>query len=329
MNFLRKEKRKSIRKITPIKITYFTCMHGRSEISTVFMDNYERLKNKYAAYADFRLVAAVSDDESMQLMAGYQSETVAAFPCNNNPVGTKWNYALMMALQSFGDSEYFIKADDDGLLTDEGFEALLEAMKEKHPYIGFNGEVFCSPLEQKAAWFQYPEPTKVMGTLKAYSAECIHRAATVVKVRAIQDFNAHGLRMMPGESKWFPFKTAIDLVNHSLCEWQPVNGQIEQNVTLWERAWDRNLDFCSDLKLLLNHITAHAVHTEKPALINIKIDGKNIWPFEMRANEGQPYRYDTLKELLTHEDWLNLYNLNVLFENYYELKTDREKMTVV
>jgi hypothetical protein len=61
--------------------------------------------------------------------------------------------------------------------------------------------------------------------------------------------------------------------------------------------WNRSLDWDCDVRLAMQGIVATAVPVDHAAVLDIKTD-TNIWSYQHRAGEGQPYCFESL-------DWLS------------------------
>lgn len=285
-----------------LNITYFVCMYGRPELSAIFLRNVQNLQRAFKDEIRISMAVAFSEDADHEAIeASGIDATIAKVP--NTYVGKKWNAALSIAQQHFGETtHYFVKADDDGVLTVKGMRALIAAMRQGHDYIGFGSEVYLAPERALASYATYPMPHKVMGTLKAFSNNAIAAAAMGVAVKFIQRVDLEHFQAPRGETRIVKYRFAEWLVQHGLAE---LPNQHQVAINLWENEWQRNLDWNSDLRLAYHGIKPHVLATEKPALFNIKLPGKNIWEYDMRKNDGQPYGYYQALSLM-HADEANM-----------------------
>lgn len=296
-----------------LELNIFTCFHQRAELSAMWLANMEGLAKYFDKSCTMRIFVAVTKDDAPSIalcQAKRKGLTLHHEEVPNDPVGAKWNYALARASQ-LGSWDYLVKADDDGLVTRSGFSMMLSEMHRGRPYIGFRGEAFVDADQRKASYFQYPQEGKCMGTFKAWNQEALEAAMLQMHCEHIQKLSLDHVIREQGDRVWYPAKLAGWLVKEGIV--QPVKRtdaegaaeSLSMRINLWER-WNRNLDWCSDARLALNGIQCTAIESAAPLLCNVKLPGKNIWPFEFRGPEGQPYPWDKLKDLLTFADFENL-----------------------
>ena len=285
------------RKSLPLlHLTYFTCMYGRPELTAIMLANVLHLQQAFKKEIKINLAVAFSTDADEQCMKDSGIDAVC-MRVPNTYLGKKWNAALALAVQHFGEStHYFVKADDDGVLTHEGMRALIAGMRMGLPYIGFGSEMYLAPERSLASYATYPIPHKVMGTLKAFNHTAITAAAMEVKVEFIQRVHIEHFQARQGEQHLVKYQWAEWLIAHGIAI--PVENQKGVVLNLWENEWQRNLDWNSDLRLAYHGIRATPLTTSKPALFNIKLPGQNIWEYDQRSIDGQPYGYEEALQLM-------------------------------
>lgn len=292
-----------------LTLTYFVCMYGRPELTAIFLANVLNLQRTFEKEITINMAIAYSTDEDEAAIKNSGIDAVV-MRVDNTYVGKKWNAALSIAQQHFGENtHYFVKADDDGVLTVEGMRELIAAMHRGHNYIGFGSEIYLAPERAIASYATYPIPYKVMGTLKAFSHNALKAAAMDVGVRFIQRVQLEHFQARPGETHIVKYRFAEFLIQHGIAEFPQDQGII---LNLWENEWQRNLDWNSDLRLAYHGIRPHVIATAKPALFNIKLPGKNIWEYDMRKNDGQPYSYFEAIALMApqEQDMLRAFKLD-------------------
>jgi len=292
-----------------ISLTYFVCMYGRPELSAIMLSNVLNLQTAFEAEVSINMAIAYSTDADEEVIkkSGIDA-TIIRMP--NTYVGKKWNTALSIALEHLGDqTHYFIKADDDGVLTADGMRTLIAAMRQGHSYIGFGSEIYLAPERAIASYATYPIPHKVMGTLKAYNHQALSAAAIEIPVEFIQRVDLDHFHARRGEFRQVKYAFAEWLIQQGIARVNSKTSGI--TINLWENEWQRNLDWNSDLRLAYHGIRSHVLHTDKPALFNIKLPGKNIWEYDMRKNDGQPYSYFEAIDLMYRNEQAMLINLQV------------------
>lgn len=287
-------------KTNKLTLHFFTCMHGRTDVAEIFLRGLYRIMIESYSEFDMKLYVAHSDDEDDVLCKDFAYATgmdITTAKTQNDLIGSKWNTALNMAMAG-GKADYYIKIDDDDVVSSQGFAQMLAMMSHKVPYIGFDHVLFMDGTNGDGSLFKYPNPNKVLGAIRAFSWEMLHAGVVHVLCEIMQQVTQDGAKLEPGEQRWLNYNLAGWLHTQGIVRVMGnEDGTLITRCRLWTNEWNRSLDWDSDVRLALKGIVATPVpvdlDTQMPCVIDIKTPGQNIWSFGMRSNDGKPF--DTTK----------------------------------
>lgn len=300
---------KILRENKKLTIHFFTCMHGRTQVARMFMQGLGRIVRASADVADIRICVAYSEDADKELCeemrAADNDLDLILHRVSNDLVGAKWNASLNMALAT-GVADYYVKMDDDDIISTEAWMSMIGMMIHKVPYIGFDHVLFVDGTNGDASLFQYPNPNKVLGAIRAFSMDCIRLGVMKVLCEVMQQVTQNGAQLEPEEQRYLPYNLAGWLHTQGIVRVMGnEDGTLITRAKLWTNEWNRSLDWDSDVRLAINGYTATPVpwdvKKQGPAVADIKTPGHNIWSYHERSHEGTPYKIDKLA-------WLPLFD---------------------
>lgn len=164
-----------------IKIAVITCMHGRPQITEVFLRGLAYTRSSVSHWADLRTFAAITapirpeDQRNADLCREYG---VTALETDNFPVGHKWNQAIELAKDYPFDYALIMGSDD--LIAPELLTAYQAPMLEGVPFIGVKDLFFVNSADGRAVYFSYPhqgpDKDRTVGAGRVISRAAIEKA---------------------------------------------------------------------------------------------------------------------------------------------------------
>jgi len=135
-----------------INISVITCMHGRPEITEVFLKGIAYLK-ACIPWANISVCAAVTVDDfdNVNLCQKY-GVTFGQFP--NSPLGSKWNHALSLCKDS--NPDYVLIMGSDDLIAPELLMAYQKYLHEGVHFFGVHDLFFVNSETGDSVYFAYP-----------------------------------------------------------------------------------------------------------------------------------------------------------------------------
>lgn len=257
-----------------MSIAIFTCKHGRDQVNALFMENMRYLR----ACFDIEVFVATTHGET------WQEDWIHSIKYANNPLGSKWNASVQLALNSKADR--FMGMGDDDLISWASFQRII-SIQEHH--VGTKSVVFIEPYLKKAIRGLYAdECNKLVGPGRTFTREAIERSSWSIQVKLLKDLHHGRTAYRRGQTIRLNLDQATYMDKRKIAQMLPNSKRFE----FFGSTHNSGMDHSSDMNLLFANYLPVAVELENE-IIDVKTE-ENIWSFEhrTRGNQGAPYDYE-------------------------------------
>jgi len=274
-----------------MKLHFITCMHGRHNVSELFLIRMCGLM-KYARekghQVQLSVMATTGDSRTIDLLNLYD---VHHDTCPNQPLGAKWNKALEL----FDDADYMVITGSDDLLLNSYIDTIEPYMEQRHAWGGLlNAYMLAHPGNAGLVDYQR---RKVIGAGTFIDFQTINHSASYVEVEK-------WIRPIPGhymDAKHLPIGLASYLAGAEIVELK--NDSIHPR--LWPDYLVDQFDITRDIRIIeaTGQIPV-TIHTPEPVMICLKAkESIRTWEYMKRAGwVKNDVPAETVLSLLTDDE---------------------------
>lgn len=289
-----------------VKILVYTAMFNRPAISALFATAIKRFIADAPDNVTVDVFSTVSEDDSKEvcLLNGFKF-----LEHTNRPLGRKWNAGMLHCLKNITFDYVLIMGDDD-IISSNAWPLIMERIKAKDHYFGFQSIYFINSANPQAARFTYrgkSHECKLMGCGRFISREALILAGYKTEVKFLTDF-AHGLINAKAGDVLLVYSRYADYLVKTKSA---VYTATAEAYLLWRDGQDSGLDHESETNLIQAGYFPHAIHTQHPLMADIK-SGQNIWSYSTRASKGIRVPYLEATRILSKAERNQLEQLSAI-----------------